>query len=157
MDAKVLATGDIMKIETEEVGINAVEADTKLFQLDSAPWKLESDDIENTKDAVLNRIPVPEITDQINIKQETDNYFVDDLASRSEHSYVKLWMKSEAEEELMVDSYLGDSEKHPVREIMEEFIIKDQCFNNDDTLLDTNAETVSNRVSFGNHFKRCTL
>ncbi|CAH1976873.1 unnamed protein product [Acanthoscelides obtectus] len=152
MDAQVLATGDIMKIEMEEGGFQAVEADAKLFELYNASRNLsfKCDTNENTKNAVLDRSPGPEIIDQINIKHETDDYFVDDLASRTairllvneEHNSAKAWIKSEPEE-VKVESGLANSEKDSVLEMIEEFIIKDEC-NDDDMFLDTNPETVSN-------------
>ncbi|CAH1976882.1 unnamed protein product [Acanthoscelides obtectus] len=117
MDAEVLATEEIVKIEMEDV-----EADTKLFELYNASWNLsfkrETD--ENTKNAVSVRIPVPEITDQINFK-------------------------SEPEEEVKVESCLDNSEKYSVLEIMEEFVIKNEC-NDDDMFFNTTTEAVSNRI-----------
>ncbi|CAH1976883.1 unnamed protein product [Acanthoscelides obtectus] len=133
----------------DEVGFQAIESDTKLFELDNTSWKLsfkcETD--ENTNNAVLDGIPVPEITDQIKIKQETDDYFVDELASRTaismctvnEHNYGKVWIKSE-EEEMQDEHCLDDSNNYPVMEITEEIIIKDEC-NDDNIFLDA---TVSN-------------
>ncbi|CAH2003606.1 unnamed protein product [Acanthoscelides obtectus] len=86
--------GDIMKIEVGEVEFQAVEADTKLFELDNASWKLNFKyDNENSKNSVLDRIkseaeeelkvencpddsekyPVMEITEECIIKDECDN------------------------------------------------------------------------------------
>ncbi|CAH1976874.1 unnamed protein product [Acanthoscelides obtectus] len=156
MDAQVLATEDIMKIEMEGVGFQAVQTDTKPFELYNASWNLcfKCDMNKDSKNAVSDRGPVPEITDQINIIHEPDDYFVDDLASRTaiclwitkEHNYAKVWIKSEPEEELKVESSLDSSEKYSVLEITEEFIIKDEC-NDDDKFLDANPETASNRSS----------
>ncbi|CAH2003607.1 unnamed protein product [Acanthoscelides obtectus] len=145
MDAEVPASGDLMKIETEEVGFQALEADTKL---DNASWKFSVECGNNgiTKNTDSDGTPV---TDQINIKHETNDCFVDDLASRAaiclwiseEHNYTKARIKSEPEDELKVES-CGNSEKYPVLEKMEEFIIKEER-NDDDMFLDTNTRTVS--------------
>ncbi|CAH1976879.1 unnamed protein product [Acanthoscelides obtectus] len=103
----------------EEVGFQAVETDSKLFEHSNASGNLifKCDTNENTKNTVSDRVPVPEITDQINIKIEP--------------------------EEVKVESCLDNSEKYSVLEIMEEFVIKDEC-NDDDMFLGTTTETVSN-------------
>ncbi|CAH1993898.1 unnamed protein product [Acanthoscelides obtectus] len=118
--------GDIMKIE---VGFQAVEADTKLFEVDNVSWKLhfKCNDNENIKHSVVERTAIC-------------------LWITKEHNYAKAWIKSEADDELKVESWVDDSGKYPVVEISEEFIIKSEC-NNDDTLLSTNAGTVPNRSS----------
>ncbi|CAH2009032.1 unnamed protein product [Acanthoscelides obtectus] len=96
--------GDIMKIE---VGFQAVDTNTKLFEL---------------KHSGLDRTAIC-------------------LWITKEHNYAKALIKSGVDEELKVESCLGDNEKYPVMGITEECIIKDEC-DNDDTLLGTNAEIV---------------
>ncbi|CAH2009040.1 unnamed protein product [Acanthoscelides obtectus] len=99
--------GDIMKIE---VGFQAVDTNTKLFEL---------------KHSGLDRTAIC-------------------LWITKEHNYAKALIKSGVDEELKVESCLGDNEKYPVMGITEECIIKDEC-DNDDTLLGTNAEIVPDR------------